>query len=130
MVEAKTLCLQSPRSPREFLLRCSPGGADQCIERTPRRTRGQARCPAEDAGQLRPAALARPEAQPPDPATKKPRPSRPGVARALAEHPDITIEATLDACPHCQHTLGPADHPRSMPTPPSPCRRPARPSPG
>jgi Tn3 transposase DDE domain len=47
----------------------------------------------------------------PDPAKKKPRPSRPGVARALAEDPDLTIEATLDACPHCQHTLGPADQP-------------------
>jgi transposase len=45
----------------------------------------------------------------PDPAKKKPRPGRPGVARALADHPDTTIEATLDACPHCAHTLGPAD---------------------
>jgi Transposase IS66 family len=48
----------------------------------------------------------------------------------LAEHPDITIEATLDACPHCQHTLGPADHPRSMPTTTSTCRRSVRSSPG
>jgi transposase len=40
---------------------------------------------------------------------KKPRPSRPGVARALAEHPDKTLEATLAACPHCDHALGPAD---------------------
>jgi len=31
------------------------------------------------------------------------------VARALAEHPDRTIEATLAACPHCDHALGPAD---------------------
>jgi transposase len=47
----------------------------------------------------------------PDPAKKKPRPSRPGVARALAEHPDKTIEAMLAACPHCAHALGPADQP-------------------
>jgi transposase len=45
----------------------------------------------------------------PDPGKKMPRPSRPGVARALAEHPDRTIEATLAACPHCDHALGPAD---------------------
>ena len=47
----------------------------------------------------------------PDPTKKPPRPSRPGVARALAEHPDKTIEATLAACPHCDHALGPADQP-------------------
>jgi len=47
----------------------------------------------------------------PDGGKKKPRPSRPGVARALAEHPDRTIEATLDACPHCAHALGPTDQP-------------------
>src|SRR5271167_1620477 len=47
----------------------------------------------------------------PDPAKKKPRPSRPGVARALAEHPDTTSEAMLDTCPHCAHALGPADQP-------------------
>ena len=40
---------------------------------------------------------------------KKPRPGRPGVARALAEHPDRIIEATLAVCPHCDHALGPAD---------------------
>ena len=40
---------------------------------------------------------------------KAPRRGRPGVARALAEHPDRTIEATLDACPHCNHRLGLAD---------------------
>jgi transposase len=45
----------------------------------------------------------------PDPGKKKPRPSRPGVARALAEHPDKIIDATLAACPHCDHGLGPAD---------------------
>ena len=45
----------------------------------------------------------------PQPGKKKPRPSRPGVARALAEHPDTVIEATLAACPHCDHALGPAD---------------------
>ncbi len=45
----------------------------------------------------------------PDAGKKKPRPSRPGVARALAEHPDRIIEATLAACPHCDHALGPAD---------------------
>jgi transposase len=42
---------------------------------------------------------------------KKPRPTRPGVARALAEHPDSIIEATLAACPHCAHALVPADLP-------------------
>ncbi len=43
--------------------------------------------------------------------SKKPRPSRPGVARPLAENPDRTIEATLAACPHCNHTLAAADMP-------------------
>ena len=42
---------------------------------------------------------------------KKPRLGRPGVARALTEHPDRIIEATLAACPHCAHALGPADQP-------------------
>ena len=46
-----------------------------------------------------------------DRANKPPRRSRPGVARALSEHPDRTIEATLVACPHCEHALGPADQP-------------------
>jgi transposase len=45
----------------------------------------------------------------PEPGKKKPRPSRPGVARALAENPDRIIEATLTACPHCDHALSPAD---------------------
>ena len=40
---------------------------------------------------------------------KKPRPSRPGVARTLAEHPDKIIDAVLAACPHCDHALSPAD---------------------
>jgi transposase len=31
------------------------------------------------------------------------------VARSLAENPDRIIEATLDACPHCDHALAPAD---------------------
>ena len=38
-----------------------------------------------------------------------PRRGRPGVARALAEHPDRIIEATLATCPHCDHALGAAD---------------------
>ena len=42
---------------------------------------------------------------------KKGRRGRPGVARALAEHPDRVIVATLPACPHCHHALGPADQP-------------------
>jgi transposase len=42
-------------------------------------------------------------------AEKPPRRGRPGVARALTEHPDKTNEATLTACPHCNHALGPAD---------------------
>jgi len=42
---------------------------------------------------------------------KKPRRTRPGVARALAEHPDSIIEATLATGPHCAHALGPADQP-------------------
>jgi transposase len=37
------------------------------------------------------------------------RRGRPGVARALAEHPDHVIAATLAACPHCAHPLGLAD---------------------
>ena len=40
---------------------------------------------------------------------KKPRGGRPGVARALTEHPDRIIEATLAACPHYAHAFGPAD---------------------
>jgi transposase len=42
---------------------------------------------------------------------KTPRRGRPGVTRALAAHPDCTIEATLDTCPGCGHALGPADQP-------------------
>ena len=42
---------------------------------------------------------------------KKPRPGHPGVARALAEHPDRIIVARLASCPHCSHALGPADLP-------------------
>ncbi|MGH8163153.1 MAG: IS66 family transposase [Rhodanobacteraceae bacterium] len=45
----------------------------------------------------------------PERAKKKSRSGRPGVARALAEHPDKIIEATLAACPHCDHALGLAD---------------------
>lgn len=40
---------------------------------------------------------------------KKPRPGRPSAARALTEHPDRIIQATLAACPHCDHALGAAD---------------------
>lgn len=40
---------------------------------------------------------------------KKPRRGRPGVTRALAENPDRVIEATLAACPHCDHALAAAD---------------------
>ena len=43
--------------------------------------------------------------------SKKGRHGRPGVARALAEHPDRVIVAMLPACPHCDHPLGPADQP-------------------
>jgi transposase len=39
---------------------------------------------------------------------KKGRHGRPGVARALAEHPDRVVVATLPACPHCHHPLGAA----------------------
>ena len=42
---------------------------------------------------------------------EKPRRGRPGITRALAAHPDRVIEAMLDACPHCEHALGPADQP-------------------
>jgi len=45
----------------------------------------------------------------PDTGKKKPRPGRPGVTRTLAEHPDKIIEATLAACPHCDHALAPSD---------------------
>jgi len=44
----------------------------------------------------------------PQPA-KKPWPGRPGVTRALAEHPYRVIEARLAACPRSAHTLIPAD---------------------
>ena len=47
--------------------------------------------------------------RPDHPPKKKRRRGRPGVARPLAEHPDRVIEATLDACPHCSHSLGPAE---------------------
>jgi transposase len=40
---------------------------------------------------------------------KKPRHGRPGVTRTLTEWPDRVIEATLATCPHCAHSLGPAD---------------------
>lgn len=33
--------------------------------------------------------------------TKPPRKGRPGVARMLDPNPDCTVEARLDACPHC-----------------------------
>ena len=42
---------------------------------------------------------------------KKPRHGRPGVSRALAEHPDRTITAALSACPHCDAPLSLADQP-------------------
>ncbi len=45
----------------------------------------------------------------PDRGKKKPRRGRPGVARALTEDPDRIIEATLAACPHCDHALSAAD---------------------
>ncbi len=40
---------------------------------------------------------------------KKRRPSRPGVARSLADNPDRIIDSTLAECPHCNHALAPAD---------------------
>jgi hypothetical protein len=40
---------------------------------------------------------------------KKPCSGRPGITRALAEHPDRTIDATLATCPHCAHALDAAD---------------------
>ena len=46
---------------------------------------------------------------------KKPRCGRPGVARALTEHPDRIIEATLAACPYCAYAFGPPTCWRSMP---------------
>ncbi len=45
----------------------------------------------------------------PERGKSKPRPSRRGVTRALAEHPNRIVEATLAACPHRDHALGPAD---------------------
>jgi transposase len=42
---------------------------------------------------------------------KKPRRGRPGVCRTLAANPDRLIEATLGACPHCDHALGATDQP-------------------
>ena len=44
----------------------------------------------------------------PDRVTKR-RDGRPGVSRALADHPDRIIEATLAACPHCANVLCSAD---------------------
>ena len=43
--------------------------------------------------------------------SKKPRGGRPGVARALVEHPDRIIEAMHSTCPHCAHAPEPADQP-------------------
>ena len=42
---------------------------------------------------------------------KSRRGGRAGVSRALSEHPDRIIEATLSACPHCACVLGSADQP-------------------
>jgi transposase len=42
---------------------------------------------------------------------KRRRRGHPGVTRALAEHPDRIVTATLAACPHCAHALGPTDLP-------------------
>jgi transposase len=42
---------------------------------------------------------------------KSRRGGRAGVSRALSEHPDRIIEATLSACPHCGCVLGSADQP-------------------
>jgi transposase len=45
----------------------------------------------------------------PEPGKKRSRHGRPGVTRSLAEHPDKIVDATLAACPHCDHALSPAD---------------------
>ena len=37
------------------------------------------------------------------------RKGRPGVFRALAPNPDRIIESVVERCPHCEHTLTPAD---------------------
>jgi transposase len=42
---------------------------------------------------------------------KKPRRGRPGACRTLAANPDRFIEATLGACPHCDHALGATNQP-------------------
>jgi transposase len=42
---------------------------------------------------------------------KQRRGGRRGASRALSEHPDRIIEATLSTCPHCAHALGSADQP-------------------
>lgn len=39
------------------------------------------------------------------------RKGRPGAFRALAEHPDRTIEAYAESCPHCRHGLTATDQP-------------------
>ncbi|HTQ80965.1 MAG TPA: IS66 family transposase [Thermoanaerobaculia bacterium] len=39
----------------------------------------------------------------------KKRKGRPGAFRQLAAHPDRVVEAMAEACPHCDHRLGPAD---------------------
>jgi transposase len=43
-------------------------------------------------------------------ATKKRR-GRPGVFRALADHPDRIVESLAECCPHCAHPLSAADQP-------------------
>jgi transposase len=40
---------------------------------------------------------------------RKRRKGRPGVNRALAEHPDRVVEALAEQCPHCTGALTPAD---------------------
>jgi hypothetical protein len=54
---------------------------------------------------------------------KKPRGGRPGVARALSEHPDRIIEATLAACPTAPTRSAPPTCRRFTPTTTSTCRR-------
>ena len=39
---------------------------------------------------------------------RKPRPSRPGVARPLAPDPDRTERRLAESCPHCRTALLPA----------------------
>ena len=75
-----------------------------------RRTRAAAQRSAQDAQQLLPASIGRPEGEPAR-AGPKVRKGRPGVARELAEHPDDVREVFAATCTGCGQPVTPADQP-------------------